>query len=269
MTNVISATTDSCRKFSFETALAMIAGAGFKWVELLAASEWKPHLQAEELNKEDANRVVSLIESYGLKPESISGHSDLSTEKGVELLEARMDLAEWMGVRIINTGTGRKIKTEEEKTSLRRNLRKIGDEAKTRGLIIALEPHGFAFGSGQALRPLIEDVGSDAIRINYDTANVIFYSGLRPEEDIQHVAELIAHVHVKDQIGGKEVWNFPAPGQGSVNFDRIFEILRGVGYQGPYSVEIELTFESLTNQSDMGEALKAGYAFMRSRFSCD
>jgi L-ribulose-5-phosphate 3-epimerase len=39
--------------------------------------------------------------------------------------------------------------------------------------------------------------------------------------------------------GGKGDWDFPAIGEGHVDFARVLEILRGTGYDGPYSVEVE------------------------------
>ena len=48
------------------------------------------------------------------------------------------------------------------------------------------------------------------------------------------------NVHLKDNRGGFEDWYFPAVGDGgAVDFRRIREILDGVGFAGPYTIEIE------------------------------
>ncbi len=48
------------------------------------------------------------------------------------------------------------------------------------------------------------------------------------------------NVHLKDNRGGFEDWYFPAVGEGgAVDFTRIREILDGVGFVGPYTIEIE------------------------------
>ena len=45
---------------------------------------------------------------------------------------------------------------------------------------------------------------------------------------------------MKDNRGGFEDWYFPAVGDGgAVDFARVREILDGVGFAGPYTIEIE------------------------------
>jgi len=56
-------------------------------------------------------------------------------------------------------------------------------------------------------------------------------------------ADRVANVHLKDMRGGKGDWDFPAIGDGHVDFGRVLEILRDAGYDGPYAVEIEFTGE--------------------------
>ena len=51
---------------------------------------------------------------------------------------------------------------------------------------------------------------------------------------------LVTNVHLKDNRGGFEDWYFPAVGDGgSVDFARVRRILDGVGFAGPYTIEIE------------------------------
>ena len=51
---------------------------------------------------------------------------------------------------------------------------------------------------------------------------------------------LVRNVHLKDNRGGFEDWYFPAVGDGgSVDFARVRQILDGVGFAGPYTIEIE------------------------------
>ena len=87
---------------------------------------------------------------------------------------------------------------------------------------------------------VIKKINSPWIRINYDTGNVIFYGGVRPEEDVVAALPYLAHIHLKDKRGGKKVWDFPPIGMGEIDFPRIFEILLEQGYSGPISVEIEV-----------------------------
>ena len=51
---------------------------------------------------------------------------------------------------------------------------------------------------------------------------------------------LVANVHLKDNRGGFEDWYFPAIGDGGASTSPASaEILDGVGFAGPYTIEIE------------------------------
>ena len=65
-------------------------------------------------------------------------------------------------------------------------------------------------------------------------------SGVDPADELEKVKHLVRNVHLKDNRGGFEDWYFPAVGDGgSVDFSRIRRILDGVGFSGPYTIEIE------------------------------
>jgi L-ribulose-5-phosphate 3-epimerase len=98
------------------------------------------------------------------------------------------------------------------------------------------------------------------VKVNYDTANVEHYSGVRAEDDLPTIADRVANVHLKDTRGGKGVWDFPAIGEGHVDFGRVLEILRGAGYDGPYAVEIEFTGEPWPPLDEVTEAMRTSYA---------
>jgi sugar phosphate isomerase/epimerase len=71
-------------------------------------------------------------------------------------------------------------------------------------------------------------------------------------------------VHLKDTVGGKGVWNFPALGTGTVDFARVLEILDRAGYSGPYSVELEFQGEPWPPLADVNEAMRSSYEHLRS-----
>ena len=57
--------------------------------------------------------------------------------------------------------------------------------------------------SGRKTLPLLERIGRDSIKVNYDTANVEFYSGQKAVDDLEAIAPHLTHVHLKDTTGGK------------------------------------------------------------------
>jgi sugar phosphate isomerase/epimerase len=95
------------------------------------------------------------------------------------------------------------------------------------------------------------------VKVNYDTANVEHYSGARAEDDLPAIADRVANVHLKDMRGGKGDWDFPAIGEGHVDFGRVLEIMRDAGYDGPYAVEIEFTGEPWPPLPEIVAAMRA------------
>jgi sugar phosphate isomerase/epimerase len=110
---------------------------------------------------------------------------------------------------------------------------------------------------------LLDAIGKENTGINYDPGNVIFYGGVRPEEDILQCATRVVHMHVKDQIGGKGVWNFPVVGTGEIDFPVIFAELDRVGFTGPASIEVEFTGEPWPDLDEVTEAVTLSADYLR------
>jgi len=263
MKNLVIATTDSYKHLPLERALQGLSGVGFTQIELLGASEWTPHYDPSTASPVDRARLVAALERYTLRIASLSGHSNLSSEDGVRKFRDRLEFAASLGVPIVNTGVG-DLSSEERREGFQRNIQTVAALASGLGVTVALEPHGAWAPSGRVLAQMIRGIGAPSIRINYDTANVIYYSGERPEEDILSAVDLVAHVHMKDKRGGKMEWNFPALGKGDIDFPRILTVLEQHSYQGPLSIEIELTRETERDAGLIDQAFRDSLAYLRS-----
>ena len=47
------------------------------------------------------------------------------------------------------------------------------------------------------------------------------------------------HCHLKYTVGGQRVWNFPALGEGYLDFAKLLSMFAESGYAGAFTVEIE------------------------------
>ncbi len=106
-------------------------------------------------------------------------------------------------------------------------------------LLIEPEPICWA-DSGAATARLIRRVGSAALGINYDPANVAWARRKDPLDEFDEVAPLIENVHVKDQLDaplGSGVPRWVVPGEGMVNYRVHFAFLRRINYAGTISLE--------------------------------
>jgi L-ribulose-5-phosphate 3-epimerase len=70
-------------------------------------------------------------------------------------------------------------------------------------------------------------------------------------------------VHLKDIVGGKGVWNFPALGEGSVDFAAIARVLEEAGYTGPLSVELEFQGEPWPPLEEVNRSMRASRELLR------
>jgi L-ribulose-5-phosphate 3-epimerase len=250
--------TGSYYSYSTEEALAGIAGAGFRHVELSAVPGAVEHVDVHA----DPAEARALLAHYGLEPVSISGHSVLTTPDGLEHGLAVVRWADRYGIPIVNTAVGGHAPdTEEDEALFLANIGTLADAAGAAGIVLALETHGDLMASGEKSRALLERIGHPAIKVNYDTANVEYYAGVSAADDIGTIADMVGHVHLKDARGGQGDWDFPAIGEGHVDFARVLAVLGDAGYDGPYSVEIEFTGTvPWPPLAEVDEAMRVSYA---------
>jgi L-ribulose-5-phosphate 3-epimerase len=259
VTNPLAGHTNSYHTYGFEEALAGIAAAGYTNVELTAVPGWTEHVV---LNGTD--EVRRILDGYGLTPVSLSGHSDLTTPEGLEHGVKAVRWAARYGIPIVNTAVGGHASQEESEAAFLANIGELADAAEAEGIVVGLEIHGDIMASGEKTLPLLEKIGRDSIGVNYDTANCEFYGGVKAVDDIAAIAPHLVHVHLKETTGGKGVWNFPAIGEGSVDFAGVLAALDAAGYKGPYAVELEFQGEPWPPLEEVDRSMKASYEHLRS-----
>jgi L-ribulose-5-phosphate 3-epimerase len=169
------------------------------------------------------------------------GGADIRTREGVELTERRIRFAKrWFDVPVVVSGAGQPADESERRTVLE-HLRRIGDTAGSLGITVALETHKGPTQNADAMLRLMDELRHEHVRLNFDTGNIAYYNqGVDPADELERVKHFVRNVHVKDNRGGFEDWYFPAVGDGgAVDFTRVRTILDGVGFRGPYTIEIE------------------------------
>jgi L-ribulose-5-phosphate 3-epimerase len=251
--------TNTYHTYGFDEALDGIARAGYKGVELSAVPGWTEHVT---LNGTD--EVRRKLADRGLTAVSLSAHSDLTTREGLEHGIRGVRWAAEFGIPVVNTAVGGHQSADENEAAFLANIGELADAAEEVGVVVALEIHGDIMASSDVTLPLLEKIGRDSVKVNYDTANVEFYSGELAVDDLPKIVPHLAHVHLKDTTGGKGNWNFPAVGEGTIDFARVLEILREGGYDGPYSVELEFTGEPWPPLEEVDRSMRASYEHLRS-----
>jgi len=263
MKNKVGVVTSTYPNFNAEEALEGISEAGFKYVELASAPSYFEHIlprPEERVDKESVDGVLNMVNKYGLTMYCVAGHTRLMKENCVNNFKKVLDFAGLAGVKFVTTDTG-EVKTKKDEKKFYSIIKELGDYAKSKNVVVCLEMHGNWCNTGKKGAEIIETINHSNIRLNYDTGNVIFYGNKKPEEDIKYALPYMAFLHLKEDGNGKfQDWNFPALGEGIIDFKKVFNLIKD--YAGPISVEIEFDGKKRSLE-EINKAVKKSYDFLK------
>lgn len=259
--NPLAGHAGSYHGYALAQALEGIAAAGFRFVELTSIRGVLEQVRLDA-SPSELRETESLLRQSGLAPVSLSGHSDLTTEAGVVDARRALRICELLQIPILTTAVGGAFNEEEDESAFLSNIPPLAAAAACLGVKIGLEIHGSLTGTGMMTRRLVEKVSHPFVGVVYDTANCEYYAGFNAANDLPDTAPYIIHCHLKDTAGGKRNWNFPALGEGKVDFQRILSTLSGCQYSGPFSVEIEFDGK-MPHLDRIDTAMASSYKYLR------
>jgi len=112
--------------------------------------------------------------------------------------------------------------------------------------------------TAELLREFIGDVGRGNLKVNFDPANMIMYGTGDPIAALEVLGPWVRGVHCKDgewpQAAGALGEERPL-GQGQVGIERFLAKLKEVGYEGPLTIEREISGEQQMQGFLAGKAL--------------
>ncbi len=262
MKSTIGVVTSTYPNFSGVEAMEGISKAGFKYIELASAPAFFEHMPRPEksTDKNIVDGVLDLCKKYNLTLQTIAGHTRMMKEDSVKNFKTVIDFANLAGVKFITTDAG-DVNGKDDEKKFYADVSELSEYAQDKGISICFEMHGNWCNNGKNGAEIIKVINRPNIRLNYDTGNVILYGKTRPEEDIKYALPYMGHLHIKDHGSGKiGEWNFPALGDGVLDFDKIFDLLED--YTGPSSVEVE--FEGKEHTLDeINHAVKKSFDFLK------
>lgn len=91
-----------------------------------------------------------------------------------------------------------------------------------------------------------EVVGTDNLGVNLDTANLILYGRANPVDALDVFGRFVRNLHAKDgryPVNGHDLGVETRLGDGKVDFRALFEKLHALGYDGPVTIEREISGE--------------------------
>ena len=250
--SLVSSTYFNC---NVDYALIGAKEAGFKNIDLAYTNNERGHFITEKNIKKN----LELCNKYGINLFAIAAHDCLLKKNGFKDFKNLIDIADFLGIKFITTGSG-KIKTKDDEAKFISDLNKLGHYIDNKNMTICVETAGDWIKNGEVLVRIMNKINSKHIKINYDAANVIFYSYSDPMEDIQFTLPYLGYVHLKEKRGGYKVWDFPALGEGDIDFIKLMDLLKD--YNTPFSVEIEFDGKDRT-LDEINNAVKKSYQFLK------
>ena len=191
----------------------------------------------ETASDEAVTGVRERFARAGIAVTAANGGDTLSDPEGVRRVRRRMDVAERLGAKTFVASFGWR---RDELSGIYPLIRELGEHARGRGMVLALETHAPLVKNADAGLRTLDAVRCDNVGINWDTANIYYMNeGIDGAAELRRVADRVAHVHLKDSRKKAGEWFFPALGEGEIDFGEVFSILDEAGFRGTMSIEIE------------------------------
>jgi inosose dehydratase len=249
MPPIIACHTNSYGHLGGPAAIQNVRAAGLEYIEIpirtagFRSRRDDPPLLTTDATLADLQQLERLLASEDVSVSSFTCMAGNPLDPpNVAVMLRKLDLASHFGVKHVVADAGAADDSAERSTILT-HLKQIGDHATRLGITVCFETHRGLCVNHREMLHLMAELQHPALRLNFDTGNILYYNeNIHGEVALAKACHLVKHVHLKDSPGRCGDWNFPALGAGGgVDFLRVYQIMRDVGFRGPYSIEIEGT----------------------------
>jgi sugar phosphate isomerase/epimerase len=231
-----------------EEAMATIAELGFPAMELVGIPTLQPiHLDVARRDPAELDRLARGLDRAGIEMATVvTVPSDGLDRWDGEEIDARVAWAVRacgaLGAGRLVLDAGNPVAGEQvERTEALVRWKAMFDAAfaltSPAGVALVVEaPHtGTLAERFDQVVELLSVLDNPAVGVDFDTSHVT-RSGTSLEDGLRLVGDRLAKVALRDV---DEDGEFCRPGQGRVDFDRLFELLRARGYDGDLVIELE------------------------------
>ncbi|HID08457.1 MAG TPA: sugar phosphate isomerase/epimerase [Armatimonadetes bacterium] len=194
-----------------------------------------PDNLTDEARRQFLNRVTNMgLTITGLCAQLEGFHKPDGLRERIEKTKRVMELSvDWgVGITTAHIGPIPEDSSDPLWSQMARCMDELGKYGERIGAVFACET---GQESPECLRQFLEHIGSTALKVNYDPAN-LNAGGFDPVAGVRVLKEYIVHTHVKDSKRG--IGEVPV-GQGEVPWREYISALSEVGYDGWYAIERE------------------------------
>jgi hexulose-6-phosphate isomerase len=217
--------------------LELAKEAGFDGVELSQTPDPKTIEKLAEMARDCGLEIPSVMCSTNW-PTPISSTDEAVRTEGIAGVKAGLEQCKAVGVDVLLVVPG--MVTEDVRYSAayeisQKSLRELVPLAESLGVTMGIENVWNKFLlSPLEMRDFIDEVDSPFVQAYFDVGNMLIWG--YPHDWIETLADRIKKVHVKDfDVRSR---TFVGLLQGSVDFPRVMNALRGVGYDDYLTMEV-------------------------------
>lgn len=221
-------------KWTFDQTLNAIKSAGFKAMGLLSRTKEEPFIGVEA-TPGYLEGLRKRIAASGLTANmgALRSRHDIPLEDSIHEVHAQIDAAHFLSLKhVLSFG----VDKPEEFAHYSKVMNSAAAYAQTKGIKLAMKPHGGISGSSAEILRVIKGVNHPNFSIWYDAGNIIYYTGKDPVAEFVPIAQHVTGFCAKDcgEMKGDVMIQF---GSGKVDFPAVFRKLKSAGFNGPVMVE--------------------------------
>ncbi|MGW8049249.1 myo-inosose-2 dehydratase [Staphylococcus shinii] len=245
---------------SFEQCISEMALAGYEGTEIGNKYPRNPEVLKSYLEPRGlsvASAWISLYltsEPYEVTAEAFIKHRDFLYEMGAKVIVVSEQGNSIQGKLDKALFREKPTFTEEEWQLLIEGLEKLGELAHEKSMEIVYHHHmGTGIQTTEEIDELMERTSKDNVSLLFDTGHLVV-SGENPIEIFNKHVDRIKHIHFKDVrpevkeavdkenqcfLDGVRKGMFTVPGDGTIDFEPILNLIYQSGYSGWIVVEAE------------------------------
>lgn len=227
------ASTMTHSKQSLKETLELLKRAGFEKAELCSTADLAPHLDVENATLASISHTARLIRESGMGIHCINIGGDYTLSQ----MEYVYALAELVDAKVITYSCGypkEGISNDDRLKFVTEFNSKLADLGEKYGIICSIEaPHKNSLASNTAEVDKYWSMQDERVKLTFDTAHLTFCGEDMLALARKYVSRMV-HSHLRDAKEGNSLLRY---GQGVVDFEKYFSILKNGGYNGYFSME--------------------------------
>jgi sugar phosphate isomerase/epimerase len=250
----LSFSSNAFRSHSLRETIGILSGLGYRALEIMAdiPHAYPPQLASAEIVslRETLRRhhmQVANINAFTLRAQGDTWNpswidpNPARRQQRVEHTRNCIELAVQLGAPHISTEPGGPLPpgmpAQAALELFRSGLLSVEAQARAAGVRVLIEPEPeLLIETGEQFASFITDLDPEVFGLNFDIGH-FFCCGEDPAKAIVRLRRWIHHFHLED-IPASRAHHHLVPGEGAIDFRRIFAAMHAIDYRGHVTVEL-------------------------------